>query len=44
MRNFLKISSVFFLLFGLVGCGESSSGGVSASGLTIETQKSEINT
>ncbi len=42
MRSFLKISSFFFLIFALAGCGESSSSS-NSSDLTIETQKSEIN-
>jgi hypothetical protein len=41
MRSFFKVSTIFFLIWTLVGCGESTSS--SSSDLTIVTKKSEIN-
>ena len=40
MKCFFKISTVFLLMLGLIGCGESSTDGGAASSLTIETEKS----
>jgi len=43
MKYFFKVSTVSLMILGLVGCGESSTGGTSTSSLTIETQKSTLN-
>jgi len=42
MKSLTKLSTIFFVTFGFIGCGEST-GSSSTSDLTIVTEKSEIN-
>ena len=45
MRDFFKVSAVFFLIFGFVGCGEGSSSSDNASGsaeLEVQTLNSKL--